>query len=187
MSIDQYLLRARDLQKTYSRYLENVGPIPKTKTLIFTCMDARISLGYLFGLRPGEAVVLRNAGAYLTGDMIRSIIIAIYELDVEQILFIGHTDCGLTKVSPNELKNKIISAINLFDDEIDFYTGNFEKWLKTFSDPYENVKRSIIILKRHPLIPKHVTIRGFVFDVKNITLDEVVVKEKDMEAYLKWI
>lgn len=182
MAIDDYIKRARELRNVYMQYLGEVSPKPSTKTLIFTCMDARISLGYLFGLRPGEAVIIRNAGAYLTGDVIRSIVAAVYESNIENILVIGHTDCAMTKINVNELKRRIIEQNNLYPDEVDYYTGDFENWIKSFSDPYENVKRTMAILSRHPLIPKNVTIRGFVLDVEKAILDEVILKEEEMEG-----
>ncbi|MGQ4833093.1 MAG: beta-class carbonic anhydrase [Candidatus Asgardarchaeia archaeon] len=175
--INSLLDRASKSQQEYKKVLDFIksGKSKAYHTLVFTCMDERINPYFLFNCGVGDIIVLRNAGAYLSGDVIRSIVVGIYEKGVREIIILGHTDCGMTKVSPPDLKKKIAEINNIYEDEIDYYTGGFENWIKSFKDPYENVKRSIEILKRHPLIPEDVEIKGFVFNLSDATLEEVKV------------
>ncbi len=176
--ISSLINRAHKMKQEYKQILEltKSRPADKSPVLIFTCMDERINPYFLFNCGVNDIIVLRNAGAYLSGDMIRSIVVAIYEKGVTEILIVGHTDCGMTKVNPSELRKKISKTNNIYEDEVNYYTGGFEDWIKKFDDPYENVKRSITILKRHPLIPDYVEIKGFVFNVSDATLEEVIVE-----------
>ncbi|MEQ9716174.1 MAG: carbonic anhydrase [Candidatus Asgardarchaeum sp.] len=175
--IDSYVERAKLNEENYKKVLEfyHSRKSGKPNILLFTCMDERIIPSFLFNTGIGDLVVIRNAGAYLSGDVIRSIVVAVFEKNIDKIIIVGHTDCGMTKVNPKELKKEISEKTGLYDDEIDYYTGDFESWIKAFNDPYENVKRSLIILRRHPLIPEDVEIRGFVFNLETASLEEVTI------------
>jgi carbonic anhydrase len=61
---------------------------------IITCMDARIDPLAVLGLRLGDANVLRNAGATVSDDVLRSLRSAVELLGVRQAVLIGHTDCA---------------------------------------------------------------------------------------------
>ncbi|MCD6485250.1 MAG: carbonic anhydrase [Candidatus Odinarchaeota archaeon] len=172
--IDKLLENAEKNSEQYRNYIGYAqGHKDKEKVLVFTCMDERILPDVLFLKGVGDLVIVRNAGAYLTGDVIRSMIIGIYEGNIKEIMIIGHKDCKMTKVVPERLKTHITRKTGVYSDEIDYYTGGFNSWLKAFSDPIWNVKRSLNILKRHPLIPKDVIIRGFIFDEQTGRLEEV--------------
>jgi len=172
--IDKLLDNAERNSEQYRNYIGYAqGHKDKEKVLVFTCMDERILPDVLFLKGVGDLVIVRNAGAYLTGDAIRSMIVGIYEGNIKEIMIIGHKDCKMTKVIPETLRRHITRKTGVYPDEIDYYTGGFNSWLKAFSDPIWNVKRSLNILKRHPLIPKDVIIRGFVFDEKTGRLEEV--------------
>ena len=80
---------------------------PRRRLAILTCMDARIDPVRLFGLEVGDAHVLRNAGARATDDVVRSLVVAQRLLSVEQVLVLGHTDCGLEGVSNDELRDRV--------------------------------------------------------------------------------
>jgi len=171
--IDKLLENAEKNSDQYRNYIGYAqGHKDKEKVLVFTCMDERILPDVLFLKGVGDLVIVRNAGAYLTGDVIRSMIIGIYEGNIKEIMVIGHKDCKMTKVFPETLKTHITKKTGVYSDEIDYYTGGFNSWLKAFSDPIWNVKRSLNILKRHPLIPKDVIIRGFIFDEQTGRLEE---------------
>lgn len=172
--IDKLLENAEKNSEQYRNYIGYAqSNKDKNKVLVFTCMDERILPDVLFMKGIGDLVIIRNAGAYLTGDAIRSIIVGIYEGNVKEIMIIGHKDCKMTKVNPKELREYITRKTSIYPDEIDYYTGGFDSWLKAFSDPIWNVKRSLNILRRHPLIPKDVIIRGFILDENTGKLTEV--------------
>lgn len=66
---------------------------PKRKLAVVTCMDARLDVHAMLGLREGEAHVIRNAGGIVTEDVLRSLALS-RSLGTEKVLLIGHTDCA---------------------------------------------------------------------------------------------
>src|SRR5829696_8576109 len=67
---------------------------PAQQLAVLTCMDARIDPLPVLGLRLGDANVLRNAGAIVTDDVLRSLRAAASALGVRRALIMGHTDCA---------------------------------------------------------------------------------------------
>ena len=63
---------------------------------VLTCMDSRIEPLAMLGLRPGDAKILRNAGARVTDDVLRTLVLATYLLGVRRVMVIAHTDCRMT-------------------------------------------------------------------------------------------
>ncbi len=63
---------------------------------VLTCMDSRIEPLAMLGLRPGDAKILRNAGARVTDDVLRTLVIATFLLGVRRVMVIPHTDCRMT-------------------------------------------------------------------------------------------
>ncbi|MDW8339346.1 MAG: carbonic anhydrase, partial [Thermoleophilia bacterium] len=49
---------------------------PRRRLVVVTCMDARIDPLAIVGLELGDAHVLRNAGAVVTDDVLRSLAIS---------------------------------------------------------------------------------------------------------------
>jgi carbonic anhydrase len=80
---------------------------PRLGVAILTCMDARIDVFRLLGLRPGDAHVIRNAGGLVTNDAIRSLVASQWLLDTEEILVIMHEGCGLEAPSDDDLAERI--------------------------------------------------------------------------------
>lgn len=76
-------------------HVPGVARVPARRLVIVTCMDARIDAPRIHGLGPGDAHVLRNAGAVVTDDVERSVLLSQYALETTTVLVIGHTDCGL--------------------------------------------------------------------------------------------
>jgi len=72
---------------------------------VVTCMDSRIEPLPLFGLAAGDAKILRNAGARVTDDVLRALVLATNLLDVETILLMAHTDCAMSKQTDDELRS----------------------------------------------------------------------------------
>ena len=101
-STDTLLARARS-QRRGTR----LTPEPRLRSVILTCMDARIDPVALFGLEPGDAHVLRNAGARVTPDVLRSIALSQAVLGTREVLVLGHTGCGLHERTEEELVHTI--------------------------------------------------------------------------------
>ena len=92
LDIEQRMKKWQNLHYLFT-YKDLTGK-PTIKIAILTCMDCRI-ISVIFGVEePREVIIIRDAGALLTEDSLRSLLIAVYELDVRIILVIGHTQCG---------------------------------------------------------------------------------------------
>jgi carbonic anhydrase len=162
MSVSDELLEAN---AEYARTF-NLGdlPIPPAKKLaIVTCMDARIDTGRAFGLKEGDAHVIRNAGGRAR-DALRSLVISERLLGTREIAVIHHTDCGMVRFTNQDLYDKVKQDLGADATEIDFLP---------FTDIEESVREDVAYLLSSPLIPGDVVIRGFVYDVQSGRLTEV--------------
>jgi carbonic anhydrase len=146
--------------------LTHVGGLPARPArhvAVVACMDSRLRIFAMLGLRDGEAHVIRNAGGVITDDAVRSLAISQRLLGTREIMLIHHTDCGMQKTTEEEFKAAIEAE-----------TGIRPHWaVETFSDAEQDVRQSIGRLKASPFIPHKDGIRGFVFDVDTGKLNEV--------------
>ncbi len=62
---------------------------------VITCMDSRIDPLNVLGMKPGDVKILRNAGARVTDDVLRTLVLATYLLGVRRVLVMPHTDCKM--------------------------------------------------------------------------------------------
>lgn len=139
---------------------------PARRLVIVTCMDARIDPARLFGLEPGDAHVLRNAGAVVTDDVIRSLVVSQRRLGTDTVWVIGHTECGLLDVTDDGLR-----------DELERETGLRPTWvLGAFTDLAAEVRQSIAQIRSCRFLPSRERVRGFVYDVRTGRLHEVVTE-----------
>lgn len=155
--------------KEYKPYETN--KYPDKKLAIVTCMDTRLIelLPAALGVKNGDAKIIKNAGGVIShpfGSAVRSLLIAIYELGVEEILVIGHTDCGVQHMNSQEMLAKMLErGVSTHHIETMKYCGiDFEQWLSGFENVDESVQKSVQLLQEHPLIPDDVNIYGFVMD-----------------------
>ena len=130
---------------------------------VVACMDARLDVYAVLGLKRGEAHVLRNAGGVVTDDVIRSLTISQRLLGTREIMLIHHTDCGMLTFTDDELKGQIQAELGI---EPPFA-------LEAFADLDADVRQSIARLRASPFIPHRDSIRGFVYDVETGRLREV--------------
>ena len=156
-----------ELLENNARYAESfTGPLPlppARKLAVVACMDARLDVYSLLGLREGESHVIRNAGGVITDDEIRSLAISQRLLGTEEIILIHHTDCGMLTFTDDAFKRSI-------QDE----TGIKPEWAaESFADLDEDVRQSVARIKASPFVPHKDSIRGFVFDVATGRLNEV--------------
>jgi len=151
--------------KGYEPY--QTSKYPDRRLAIVTCMDTRLIelLPAALGIKNGDAKIIKNAGGVIThpfGSVVRSLLIAIYELGVEEILVIGHTDCGVQHMdAENLLENMRKRGISNNAIESLRYCG------------IDFVAKSVELLKKHPLIPKDVRIYGFMMDSTSGKLSSV--------------
>jgi carbonic anhydrase len=155
--------------KAYEKFI--TSKYPEKKVAIVSCMDTRLTelLPAALGLKNGDAKIIKNAGGIIShpfGSVMRSLLIAIYELDVKEILVIGHTDCGARHTDGHKMMEKMKSN-GILQKDIDLvkYCGiDFNSWLCGFEDLEVSVRESVDLIRRHPLVPEEVIVYGFIID-----------------------
>src|SRR6201992_1349915 len=157
---DQYLKNNAPTAASFS------GPLPMppaSHVAVLACMDARLNVYAILGLKEGEAHVIRHAGGVVTDDEIRSLAISQRLLGTTEIILIHHTDCGMLTFTDDDFKASIQQD-----------TGIKPEWAaEAFPDLDEDVRQSIARIQASPFIPHKEDVRGFVFDVATGKLREV--------------
>jgi carbonic anhydrase len=136
---------------------------PATQVAVVACMDARLSVYGILGLREGDAHVIRNAGGVVTDDVIRSLTISQRLLGTREVILVHHTDCGMLTFKDDEVKAGIEADTGLRPPFA----------LEAFSDLDQDVRQSIARIKASPFVPRKESVRGFVLDVRTGALREV--------------
>lgn len=149
------------------RYAESfTGRLPRRPSAgvaVVTCMDGRLDVFAILGLKPGEANVIRNAGGVVTDHEIRSLAISQRVLGTSEIILVRHTDCGMMTFTDVWLK-----------DHLEEVTGIRPSWpAEVFTNLEDDVRASIRRVKSSPFIAHKNSVRGFVFDVGTGKLTEV--------------
>lgn len=165
-------------EKGYERYITT--KYPDRKLAIVTCMDTRLTelLMAALGLRNGDAKIIKNAGGTVLSPFsteVRSLLVGIYELGVEDVMVIGHTDCGAQHINGQDMVDLMLSR-GVTQSAIDtcrYFDVDFDSWLCGFESVEESVRSSVRMLREHPLIPDDVRIWGFVIDSLTGELMEV--------------
>ncbi|WP_314587828.1 carbonic anhydrase [Paenibacillus terrigena] len=155
--------------KGYETY--KTDKFPEKKLVILTCMDARLVelLPKAMNLKNGDAKIIKNAGAIITqpfGSVMRSILVAIYELGAEEVLVVGHRGCGMTKLNS---ENIVAQAIERGISETVITTLEnsgikMNRFLRGFESVEEGVVSSVAIIRNHPLMPSSVQVHGLIMD-----------------------
>ena len=138
---------------------------PARKLAIVACMDARLMPDQILGLKTGDAHVIRNAGGIVTEDALRSLIISHHLLGTEEFIIINHTDCGMLTFKDEELHSRLQEETGVATvAPVHFHA---------FEDLEANVRQQVQRVKSHPWVPGHISVRGFIYDVKTGRLSEV--------------
>ena len=142
---------------------------PARKLAVVACMDARLMVDQVLGLKIGDAHIIRNAGGLVTDDALRSLIISHHLLGTQEFIIINHTDCGMLTFKDEELRAKLQQQTGTAaDTPAHFYA---------FTDVEENLRQQIEKVKGHPWIPRQIPVRGFVYDVRTGRLSEVFASQ----------
>lgn len=150
-------------------------PMPPAKKLaIVACMDARMTIEPMLGLKAGDAHIIRNAGGIVTEDVLRSLIISEQLLGTGEIIILNHTDCGMLTFKDEDLEQNLKGKTGR--------TPIVPTRFHAFRDVKENVREQIGKLRLHPWIPQSITIRGFVYDVKTGKLQEITTPAEVRKA-----
>jgi carbonic anhydrase len=138
---------------------------PALKLAVLACMDARLTVEQMLGLKTGDAHIIRNAGAVVTEDVLRSLLISHYMLGTREFMIINHTDCGMLTFKDEDLRRKL--------QDISGTSALAPAYFYSFTDLEENVREQVQKVKSHPWVPTDMPVRGFIYDVKTGKLSEV--------------
>lgn len=145
---------------------------PDKKIAIVACMDTRLVelLPAALGIRNGDVKIIKNAGATITNPFdstMRSLLIAVYELGVNEIMVIGHTGCGVQGMDANHML-QLMKEQGVSEEHITLmeHCGiNLKEWLHGFEDTDKAVSETVDLISHHPLMPPYgISVGGFVMD-----------------------
>lgn len=130
---------------------------------VVTCMDSRIDPLGVFGLKPGDAKILRNAGARVTEDVLRTLVLAVYLLGVNRVLVMPHTDCGMAKITDDEVHG-LAARYGVDTRSLEFHT---------VPDQDSALRRDLTRIRTSPFLPADLAVGGAVYDVRTGRLTPV--------------
>ncbi len=125
---------------------------------VLTCIDSRIAPLAMLGLKPGDAKIIRNAGARVTDDSLRSLVLATNLLGVTRICVVQHTDCAMVGSTNDEMRARIGELSGVDASGWDFLTS---------TDQLATMHDDIAAIKSCPLLPPGTEVAGFIFDVRS--------------------
>ncbi|GAB3447926.1 carbonic anhydrase [Streptomonospora sediminis] len=150
-------LYAANADYTAGFQLAGLAPVAARGLALVTCMDSRIEPLDALGLKPGDAKILRNAGARVTEDTLRTLVLAVYLLEVDRVLVLPHTRCKMASVSGDDEVHALIERQHGID------TRSLE--FRTDSDQLGALAHDLERIRHHPLLPRDLPVAGAVYDV----------------------
>lgn len=156
-------------EKGYERYV--TSKYPDKKIAIVTCMDTRLVelLPAALGIRNGDVKMIKNAGGTITDPFdstMRSLLVAVYELGVNEIMIIGHTDCGVQGMNSEEMLH-LMRQRGIEEETIQLmrHCGiDLDSWFHGFENTEDAVRDTVDLVRNHPLMAKDVKISGYIID-----------------------
>ena len=150
----------KDLTDANARYIKEfkyseLTGVAQKGLAIVTCMDSRINPLSVVGMRSGDAKILRNAGARVTDDVLRTLVLATYLLGVNRILIMPHTQCRIAENTEEEIHAQIDQQYGVDTSSLEFRTTNVGELSK-------DVNR----VRSYPLLNTGVSVGGAIYDVK---------------------
>lgn len=137
---------------------------PARRLLVLTCMDARIDALAVLGLQPGDAHILRNAGARVSDDVIRSLVVSTRVLGVNTVVVMHHTQCGMAKISQRDVRA-------LLGDIDEQHLQDFD--LLAIDDQEQALRADVEAVRTSPLLPE-LTASGLLYDVSSGRVQQLV-------------
>lgn len=156
-------------EKAYQQFA--TSKYPDKKIAIVTCMDTRLThlLPAALGIKNGDVKMIKNAGGTITNPFdstMRSLIVAVYELGVNEIMIIGHTSCGVQGMDSAHMLD-LMRSRGIDDEHISLmrHCGiDLESWLHGFDDTEAAVHETVDLVRNHPLLPRDITVSGFIIN-----------------------
>lgn len=168
--------------KSYEAY--RTDKFPNKKMVIFTCMESRLLelLHRALNLQNGDAKIVKNAGAIIRkpfDSITKSILVAVYKLKAEEVVVIGHHDCGMSNVDIDALKQSMLDrGISLDRIETLENSGiHLDEEFHGFTTVEESIMQSVGIIRKHPLLPEGIKVHGLVIDPETGKVDVVTRDE----------
>ena len=131
---------------------------------IVTCMDSRISPLAVVGMQAGDAKILRNAGARVTDDVLRTLVLASYLLGVNRVLVMPHTDCRMASADEATIHSTIEEQFGVNTRSLEF---------RTVSDQRAALAIDVTRIRSYPLLKKCVSVAGAIYSVSTGQLEPV--------------
>ena len=164
---------------------------PDKRIVVLSCMDTRLVelLPKAMNLRNGDVKIVKSAGAIVNhpfGGIMRSLLVAVYELKAEEVYVVGHYDCGMSAIDPDIMLGHMKER-GITEETIDLitYSGiDLREWLRGFGDVKTSVNKSVDLVRSHPLMPKGVPVHGLVIDPGTGRLDLVTDGNEVLEHNL---
>ncbi|MDE6159362.1 MAG: carbonic anhydrase [Bacteroidaceae bacterium] len=155
--------------RAYEKY--QTSKFPDKKIAIVTCMDTRLVqlLPAALNIKNGDVKVIKNAGGVITNPFdstMRSLLVAIYELGVAEVMVIGHTECGVQGMDSQEML-RLMRQRGVDEEHISLmrHCGiDLNSWLHGFDDTESAILETVDLVRNHPLMPKDVVVRGYIMD-----------------------
>lgn len=156
-------------RKEYEKYA--TSKYPDKRIAIVTCMDTRLVelLPAALGIKNGDVKMIKNAGGTITNPFdstVRSLLVAVYELGVNEIMIIGHNNCGVQGMDANEMLS-LMRKRGISEEHITLmeHCGiNLREWLHGFEETDAAVAETVDLVRNHPLMPADITVRGYILD-----------------------
>lgn len=155
--------------KGYEKFLTD--KYPEKKIAIVTCMDTRLValLPAALGLKNGDVKIIKNAGGVITNPFdstMRSLLVAIYELGVNEVMVIGHTGCGVQGMDAEEML-ELMRRRGVSEEHIRLmeHCGiDLRKWLHGFDETEDAILETVDLISNHPLVTSDISVRGYIMD-----------------------
>ena len=132
---------------------------------VVTCMDSRISPLDMLGLDKGDAKILRNAGARVTGDVLRTLVLATHLLGVERVMVVPHTDCKMASATDEQVHEAILDSAGTDTRSLRF---------ETIADQRATLAADVQRIRSSPYLPKSLAVVGAIYDVRTGRLEVAV-------------
>lgn len=153
---------------------------PDKKIAIVTCMDTRLVelLPAALGIKNGDVKMIKNAGGVIKDpwdSTMRSLLVGVYELGVNRIMIIGHTECGVQGMTAKGMLHEMEQR-GIPEERISLIRRcgiDLDKWLSGFEETPQAVRDSVEVVKNHPLLPSDVKVGGYIMDSLTGKLDPI--------------
>ncbi len=161
-TFEDLLAANRDFAASFD--LQGFDGIARAVVAMVTCMDSRIDPLGMIGLSPGDAKILRNPGGRVTDSTLIALVLGSHLLQVDRVLIVQHTRCAMASSDEAQLHARL-----------DESTGQDTTWmsLRPIEDQRQVLRADVHRVTSHPLVPDHVKVGAFLYDVDTGLMDQV--------------